>query len=381
MEETDLPGSKRSPANGARAVLGSQRVRIWAGPRVFNDTPLRLSLPLRAEDGSRSALDMLENGSGNLRLASAAPCYEMNAKPKLLVTGAHGFVAGSVLVQAQTDWEVHALSRGEAPAGIKDQCWHSGDALKLTFLEQLFKSVQPDAIIHTAAAADIDFCQANPGPARQVNVELTRTLATLCRSSGARLVFCSTDTIFDGEHAPYEENDPPGPVNVYAETKVEAEQIVHTLGARGAVARLALVAGLPLLGAGNSFLARLLASFQAGKCVGVPEHEVRTPVDVITAGQALLELARGQHHGIFHLAGLTRVNRLELNRTIARRFGFSLDLVFAQAAGTGRAPRPRDVSMNINKTRTELKTPMLTLEDGLSLIIENSHSGAANIHT
>ena len=100
--------------------------------------------------------------------------------------------------------------------------------------------------------------------ARAVNVDFTRTLATLCAETGAKLVFCSTDTIFDGEHAPYSEDAVPGPVNFYAETKVEAEQLVSRLGAQAVIARLSLVVGLPVLGAGNSFLAAHDRRAQAG---------------------------------------------------------------------------------------------------------------------
>jgi len=77
-------------------------------------------------------------------------------------------------------------------------------------------------------------------------------------------------------------------VNLYAETKVEAERIVSGLGAQAVIARLALVFGLPVLGAGNSFLARMIATLKAGGTVGMSEHEVRTPVDVLTVGRALL---------------------------------------------------------------------------------------------
>jgi dTDP-4-dehydrorhamnose reductase len=241
-------------------------------------------------------------------------------------------------------------------------------------LDRLFDDFRPSVVIHTAAAADIDFCQANAKIAREVNVALTRYLTELCARVSARLILCSTDTIFDGEHPPYVENAAPGPVNVYAETKVEAEQIVRGLGSSGIIARLSLVMGLPLIGAGNSFLSRLLDSLAAGKTVGVPEHEIRTPVDVITVGRALLELAEGDHQGIFHLAGLSRVNRLELNRTIARRFRLSENLLVAQRATPGRAPRPRDVSLSIAKTQAELKTRMLTLDEGLSLILEKRHA-------
>ena len=73
--------------------------------------------------------------------------------------------------------------------------------------------------------------------------------------------------------------------------------------------------------------------------MGMSEYEIRTPVDVITVGRALLELAAGDHQGIIHLAGLSRVSRLELARTIAGRFGFSQGLVVAQPAGA-TAPLP-----------------------------------------
>ena len=296
------------------------------------------------------------------------------SKRRLVVTGAHGFVAGSVLSQAGADWQVHAVSRGEPMADRDNLQWHSCDPLAPGELARLFREVRPQAVIHTAAMADIDVCQAKQEMARAVNVEYTRTLAKLCAESWARLVFCSTDTIFDGEHAPYSEDAPPGPVNFYAETKVEAEKLVSALGAQGAVARLSLVVGLPVLGAGNSFLAKTVASLKQGRAVAFPGHEVRTPVDVITVGRALLELAAGSQHGIFHLAGLSRVSRFEMGQTIARRFGFPQDLIKDQGPTTtpGRAPRPRDVSLDNRQTRAQLKIPMRTLDEGLSLILESA---------
>jgi len=293
----------------------------------------------------------------------------MTAKKKLLVTGAHGFVAGSVLAQAGDQWQVHAVSRGEPPAHHDTLRWHTCDPLAPGQLAQLFHEVQPDAVIHTAAVADIDLCQTHPELARAVNVDYTRALANLCAETGAKLVFCSTDTIFDGEHAPYAEDDLPEPVNFYGETKMEAEQTVARLGAQAVIARLSLVVGLPLLGAGNSFLARMIAALKEGRTVAAPEHEVRTPVDVITAGRALLELAVGGHHGIFHLAGHDRLSRFAMAQKIAARFGFAPELVVASTAtAPGRAPRPRDVSLSNAKACATLKTAMHTFDEALSLI-------------
>ena len=297
----------------------------------------------------------------------------MTVNRRLLVTGANGFVAGSVLTQAGESWQLHALSRGVSLAPRQNLHWHSydSDAQSLT---QLFRELKPDVVIHTAALADIDFCQANPVAARKVNVALTQTLAKLCADCGSKLIFCSTDTIFDGERAPYKEEDSPRPVNLYAETKVEAEKIVSALGARAVIARLSLVVGLPVMGAGNSFLARMLAAFKAGRTVTVPAHEIRTPVDVITVGRALLELASLDHHGILHLAGNERLNRFEMAQRIARRFGFSERLVTPQppAITPGRAPRPRDVSLANAKVCATLKTPMRSFDEALSLIMETA---------
>ena len=298
----------------------------------------------------------------------------MTDKKKLVVTGAQGFVAGSVIRQARDDWQVHAISRGAALSRSEDLDWHICDPLDPTRLAQLLRKIRPDAVIHAAAAADIDFCQANAGMARAVNVEFTRTLVEFCADSSARLVFCSTDTVFDGEHAPYSEASAPGPVNLYGETKVEAEGLVSRMGANGAIARLALVVGLPMLGSGNSFLVRMIAALKEGRTVSVPDHEVRTPVDVITAGRALLEFAGSNARGIFHIAGHSRLNRLEMARKIALRFGFPQSLVVAQAAAAtspSRAPRPRDVSLVNSKACAQLETPMLNLDDGISSILQS----------
>jgi dTDP-4-dehydrorhamnose reductase len=291
---------------------------------------------------------------------------------KLAVTGAHGFVAGSVLAQAGPEWEIHALSRGTPLARGAHFFWHSCDPLNTQQLESIFRKIQPNALIHTAAIADIDLAERNHELARAVNVGITRTLVNLCAETGCRIVHCSTDTVFDGEHAPYNEQDAPAPVNYYGQTKVEAEQIVSGLGQQAVIARLAIVMGLPVMGSGNSFLARMIQTMQQGGTIIVPAHEARTPVDAITAGRALLELADRNHTGIFHLAGNERLNRMQMGQRIAARLNLDPSLLKPQTPSdlAGRAPRPRDVSLENSRARAELKTQMLSFEEALTLILQ-----------
>lgn len=293
-------------------------------------------------------------------------------KKRLLLTGYGGFVAGSIAWHTRNDWDVHALSLTEAPVHRDGFACHQFDLRDTRQLREVFQRAAPDAVIHTAALADIDYCEAHPAEAREINVEVTAALASLCRESGTRMIFCSTDSVFDGTKGLYTEKDIPNPVNVYAETKVLAERTVLQTLDNAVVTRLSLVMGLPVMGAGNSFLAKMADSLSVGKQVAFPQNEIRTPVDVITLGRAFLELARNNYTGLLHLAGSTRINRYDMARLIAQRLGYSEDLVMPTNSNAmeGRARRPDDASLDNAKARSLLETPMRTLDEAVDLVLQ-----------
>ena len=292
---------------------------------------------------------------------------------RILITGANGFVASNIIWQADPDCELHALSREPGPPPRPNLHWYTVNSANAEQVQAVYQRARPDAVIHTAALASIDFCEAHQLEAREVNIGITQTLADLCAANGAKMAFCSTDTVFDGEHAPYRETDPPNPINLYAITKVESEKIVSQLGVNGVVARLSLVVGLPILSQGNSFLATMIPALKVGRKVIFPTNEIRTPVDVITVARALLELAGGAHSGIFHLSGNDSLSRFEMAQRIAVRLGCSTAQIVATDSSDlpGRAPRPRNVSLDNRRTRAELKTPMLSLDEGLALALQS----------
>jgi len=298
-------------------------------------------------------------------------------RKRLLVTGGNGFVAGSVIAQGLGSWEIHALSRGCPSIERPNLFWHQVPITDPHALGSAFSRIKPAAVIHAAAIADIDYSQAHRDEARQVNVVATRHLADLCRKTDTRLVFTSTDTVFDGLQGGYVEDDPPRPVNFYGETKAEAERIIAKPDGNGAIARLALVMGLPVIGQGNSFLARMIASLKEGRKVGVPPEEIRTPIDVITLGRALLELAGNDVRGVIHLAGNDVLNPLDMVKRIAIKLGYPPELIVPSDVSKipNRAPRPRDVSLNNAKARNLLKTPMLGLDEAVRLIMTFKHGG------
>ena len=290
---------------------------------------------------------------------------------KLLITGFNGFVAGSVIAHAQGTWEIHGIGRSESPGNEPGIFYHTLDLLDEQKFIPLFNEISPDAVIHTAAMANIDVCQVNQEKAEQVNVGITKMIARLCSARGAKMVFCSTDTIFDGIKGDYTETDTPHAVNFYAETKIKGEQIVLSASPKNVVARLALVMGLPVIGQGNSFLADTISKLSKGMEIPFPVNETRTPIDVITLGSALVELAGNQFGGIIHLSGNTKINRYQMGLEIATTLGYSTDLIISANSNAmpGRAPRANDASMDNSLAKQVLKTPMHTLSEGLNLTL------------
>ena len=290
---------------------------------------------------------------------------------KLLITGFNGFVAGSVIAHAKGKWEIHGIGRSENPVNEPGIFYHNLDLLDEQKLTALFNNVRPDAVIHTAAMANIDSCQKNQEQAEKVNVGVTLRIARLCKELGAKLVFCSTDTVFDGIKGDYTETDEPHAVNYYAETKIKGEQIVLSASPGNVVARLALVMGLPVIGQGNSFLAEMIGKLSKGVQIPFPENEIRTPVDVITLGSALVELAGNRFGGIIHLSGSTKINRYRMALEIATSLGYPADRILSvnSNAMPDRAPRANDASMDNALAKKILKTPMRTLAEGLDLTL------------
>lgn len=290
---------------------------------------------------------------------------------KLLVTGSNGFVAGSIIAQCNPQWELHGIARSVQEWSNSHCIHHQLDMMDKPRLTELISALKPDTVIHTAAMANIDVCEQHPTLAQEVNEGITAHLAQLCNNTGAKLIFCSTDTVFDGIKGNYIETDIPHAVNVYAETKIEAERLVLSASDKNVVSRLSLVLGLPVMGKGNSFLADMMQKLKKGDPVKFPENEIRTPIDVITLGAALIELATSSLTGIIHLGGNTVINRYAMAKQIAARLGYNEELIISTNSNAlaGRATRPNNASLNNAKARQLLTTPMRSLNEALELIV------------
>lgn len=290
----------------------------------------------------------------------------------VLLTGAGGFVAGNIIVQAGESMTIHALEKVPVNFTRDYVTWHVLDLRDDEALAEIFSMVQPEVVIHTAALSDIDYCQVHQQEANQVNVGITRTLADLCAGAGVRMIYFSSDSIFDGLKGQYIEEDAPAPLHHYGQTKVQGERIVQQSCDDWIIIRPSLIVGLPVLEAGNSFLWRMIKELKLGRTVAFPKQEIRSPVDVISLSRAVIELAGNDFNGILHISGNDTMNRFDMAQRIVGKLGYPLELVIDKkpAVNSGRAQRPRDVSLMNTRARAVLTTPMLEFDQALDLIIE-----------
>ena len=281
-------------------------------------------------------------------------------RPRLLIIGASGFVGSRWVLAAAPEYEIYSAAR-KPPSGPRAI---SIDITDPASVRAAFDEARPDFVTHLAALSDIDRCERERDLAEQINYQGALHVAQACAATGARMIYTSTDAVFDGTRGIYHEHDAPMPLNWYGQTKARAERAISDLLPTAAIVRLSLVLGRSALAGGNSYLDKVAGNLQAGREILTPTFEFRNPIDVGTLCEFLLELTpRCEATGIFHIGASDKMSRYELARGIARRLGHDPALVVAQDDPVpGRAPRGRDDFLATDRLRQFCRTAVPTCQ-------------------
>lgn len=281
--------------------------------------------------------------------------------PKILLTGASGFLGQCLLEFAPDDVQVFLQHNRHAPPNKKG--WQS---LPMDFCNPHFplsKWGQFDVIIHLAAITNIDACQENPVVAQLVNIQATRLLSALAQQHNSRLILASTDIVFDGKTGQRNESHPVSPINYYGTTKSEAERLVRGMLKNHVIARLPVMYG-PDRGSAPNFAAKMIESLKQGKRVPCFVDQVRNTSYANDIAKALWELAFHEFTGTLHCAADQPLSRYDFALKTCQLLNLDASLVVATHSGDipFKAPRPKDCSLDVSLAKQILRTPLRPLE-------------------
>ncbi len=283
---------------------------------------------------------------------------------RVLVTGAAGLLGGRVAALLAERFEVSAARhRAGPPAGLATV---DLDLLRPASFVSALERTRPDAVVHCAAEGNPDRCEREPGPAERLNAEATADLARACRCRGLRLVALSTDLVFAGERSFVNERDAPGPLLVYARTKLAGEDAALAEAPDAAVLRVALVAGRGY-GAKATSTESVAWALREGRPLRLYSDQFRTPVDSLSVADAVARALERPVSGRFHVGGPERLSRHDLGRRVAHVLGLSEDGIAAVTAADmpQEARRPADTSLDSGRARRELGWEARPLADAI----------------
>lgn len=267
---------------------------------------------------------------------------------KLLITGASGFLGWNVCQTLKNKWKVFGtvFSHRVDIAGVTIV---KIDLTDFKVLKKLFHEIRPDAVIHTAANSDTNFCQTHRTESQKINVDTSVNIAALCADYKIPCVFTSTDLVFNGLNAPYREEDPVCPVNIYGEQKALAENGMLKYHPLVAVCRMSLMFGTPGPGA-KSFIQPMTEAMRAGGELRLFVDEFRTPVSVEAAVSGIF-LALEKVSGLLHLGGIERISRYDFGKLLMDTIGIREARLIPcrQKDVIMPASRPPDVSLDSSK--------------------------------
>ncbi len=287
---------------------------------------------------------------------------------RLLISGAGGLLGLNLAIEAsrlhQVYGVVHRHTLRQAPFTVL-QCDLTDDAARRQLLEQ----VSPDWVLHCAALADLEACEADPPLAKKLNTDLPAKLAEDVSKGGARLLHVSTDAVFDGQRGNYTEEDEPHPLSVYAQTKLAGEQAVLTNNPQALVVRVNFY-GWSLSGK-RSLAEFFINNLRAGKETPGFADVFFCPLLANDLARILLTMIQLDLSGLYHVVAPEAISKYEFGVQLAQAFGLDANLVRPTSVTQAglRAARSPNMTLSVAKLQSVFPRPLPTIHQGLQRFV------------
>lgn len=277
---------------------------------------------------------------------------------RVLVTGAKG--------QLGTDLMNELAKRGIEGIGVDVE---EMDITDRDACMRVISESKADAVIHCAAYTAVDAAEDHVDLCRRINGEGTRNVALACRETGAKLMYISTDYVFDGTGTrPWEPDDERHPLNVYGQTKYEGELAVEELTEKFFIVRIAWVFGV----AGKNFIKTMLRLGEERGAVSVVDDQIGSPTYTYDLARLLVDMIQTDRYGRYHATNEGLCSWYEFAREIFRQAGMDQVQVTPVTSDQfpAKATRPSNSRMSKEKLQENGFTPLPTWQDALGRFLK-----------
>lgn len=205
---------------------------------------------------------------------------------KVLVTGANGQLGYDVVKELKKQHiECYGATRKDF------------DIVDFEATENFITSYMPNVVIHCAAYTAVDKAEDEQGLCHLVNASATENIAEICKKINAKMLYISTDYVFDGKKDDfYEIDDKPNPINVYGKTKLLGEQAVQRILDKYFIVRISWVFGEH----GNNFVKTMLRLGKERKEINVVTDQYGSPTYTTDLAALLVEMIQTDKYGVYH---------------------------------------------------------------------------------
>ncbi len=286
----------------------------------------------------------------------------MNAS-KILVIGASGLVGKALYNEFAKDYSVCGTYLKRKREGLLKL-----DIRNKKDVQTLFEKIKPDVVFLPAAEPHVDLCEEEKLFTCKTNVEGTRNVVEACAASKAKLVYFSSDYVFDGKSGPYRETAKPSPVSEYGRQKAECESIIKKSLKDYIIVRTALVFGYDPNS--KNFAMQMLKLSLDKQKRKIPVDQYSNPAYVKDLARSCRALVERNKSGVYNIVGDDYVNRHEFAVMAAEIFGFDKSLVTpVKTPDLGQAAkRPLKGGLYNDKIKKGIKISFHTLREALKEI-------------
>lgn len=287
---------------------------------------------------------------------------------KVLVTGGSGLLGTSLVSTFSHSTDV-SITYNSFQISVDNINSYKLNITDKDRVFNLIEKINPDIIIHTAALTNVEFCEKNPEMALNINVNGTKNISDACRKFDSKMIYISTDYVFDGQNGNYSEKDTPNPINYYGKTKLEGEHAVQKLDDNYLILRTSLY-GWNIQNK-LSFAEWIIDNLHQKKKINALTDQYSSLMFANHFSEVILKMINMDLYGLYNIASSEKNSKFIFARKLAEVFDLDETLIIPISTDElskkidQKAKRPKDVSLNVSKISKKIG-PMPSIYFGLN---------------